>query len=108
MKKIALPVLDGKLGSSFERCNSFYIYSIEDNSTIKKELANNKLQPGMSPYWLARKEITDLIVREIDINSISKFNQFKVNVFVGVKADEPEQVIKAYLDGTLETFDVAR
>lgn len=107
MKKIALPVIKEKLGSPFERCNKFLIYSIQENNKIKKELANNSLQSGLSPYWLAMMGITDIIVKEINTNTISKFDRFKINVFVGVKSTKPEQLIQSFLDGTLETFDIA-
>lgn len=105
MNKIALPIINEKLGSPFERCNTFFIYSIDEKNNLKKEQTKNLLQSGMSPYWLAKMGITDVIVKEIDINTISKFDRFKVNVFAGVRSDKPEQLVRAYLDGTLETFD---
>ena len=106
MKKIALPVINEKLGSPYERCNTFFIYSVQENSNFQKEFVSNRLQSAFSPFWLAKMGITDIIVQEIDKNTIDKFNRFKVNVFVGVKSNEPEQLIHDYLDGTLETYDV--
>jgi predicted Fe-Mo cluster-binding NifX family protein len=105
MNKIALPIKNEKLGSPFESCNTFFIYSIDKNNNLKKELAENPLQPGMSPYWLASMGITDVIAKEIDVNTIGKFDRFKINVFAGVRSDKPDQLIQAFLDRTLETFD---
>lgn len=103
MKKVALPISNHQLSPDFEQSSEFIIYSVKNNSCIKTDLLYTHLQPGLFPYWLAKKGVTDLITRGIDINAVSKLNQFKINVFAGVNSFDPEFLLKEFLDGILET-----
>lgn len=103
MKKVALPLVNKKLSPHFEKCSAFIIFSVDDKNRIKSELEHSHLQPGLFPYWLAQRGVTDVIVRRVAEDTICKFDQFKINVFVGVKSAEPQELIKEFLSGTLET-----
>ena len=105
MKKVALPIVNNQMSPHFEQCSAFYIYTIEDENNLKRDLVDTHLQPGLFPYLLAKKGVTDVITRGIDINAVIKFNQFKINVFAGVKSFDPEQLVEEFLNGTLETSE---
>ena len=103
MKKVALPIRSNQLSPDFDQSSAFIVFTVENENSIKRDLLYTHLQPGLFPYWLAKKGVTDIIARGIDINAVSKFNQFKVNVFVGVKSLDPELLMDEFLNGTLET-----
>jgi predicted Fe-Mo cluster-binding NifX family protein len=103
MKKVALPIIKNHLSPDFERSSVFIIYTIENNKSVKGDLLYTQLQSGLFPYWLAKKGVTDIIAKGISINSISKLNQFKINVFAGVNSLDTELLLKEFLNGTLET-----
>jgi predicted Fe-Mo cluster-binding NifX family protein len=104
MKKIALPVTNGKLSEHFGHCHHFAFYNIDDQIIVKKDMIKAPAhQPGLLPKWLVKNNVTDLIVGGIGHKAIEIFNQHKINVFVGVDIKEPGVLIKEYMEGTLET-----
>lgn len=103
MRKVALPICNNQLSPGFNQSSEFVIFTIENNRNIKKDLLYTHLQPGLFPFWLAKKGVTDVIAMGIDINTVSKFNKFKINVFAGVESCEPELLVEEFLKGTLET-----
>jgi predicted Fe-Mo cluster-binding NifX family protein len=104
MKKIALPISNGKLSEHFGHCQNFAFFNIENQSIVQKELKPAPPhQPGLLPIWLVKHNVTDLIVGGIGHKAIQIFNQHKINVFVGVQSKEPAVLVREYLDGVLET-----
>lgn len=104
MKRVALPVTNGKLSEHFGHCQNFVFYNIENNSIVKEDtIQAPPHQPGLLPNWLVQHEVTDLIVGGIGHKAIEIFNRNKINVFVGVKVKEPKELVYEYLDGVLET-----
>lgn len=106
LQKIAVPVTNKKLCLQFEKCAFFLVYSIENQKLLLKDKLATQLKPDAVPYWLAKKGITDVIAYTINPQLVSKFNQFKINVFVGVKLFDPSKLINEFMRGTLETEDV--
>jgi len=106
MQKIAIPVLDNKLSPYFTSSLLFEIFHVEDQKIVKEYLITASSQiSGSLAFWLAKKGITDLITREIEHKEIKFFNQHKINVFVGVKLENPKDLVQEYINGTLETHD---
>jgi len=104
MKKVALPVTDGKLSPHFGHCENFIIYNVEDQNILNKEMIPSPPhQPGLLPHWLANYHVTDLIVGGIGHKAIEIFNQHKINVFVGATVKDAKELVTDYLNGTLET-----
>ena len=107
MQKIAIPVLGHKLSPHFTNSSLFKIFIVEDQSIINESLMH--LPPQLSEslaVWLAKKGVTDIITKEIGHKEIDLFNQQKINVFVGVKPEDPKDLVQAYINGTLETHDI--
>lgn len=104
MKKIALPITEGKLSEHFGHCQDFAFYYIENQTIAKEEIfLAPPHQPGLLPNWLVEHNVTDLIVGGIGHKAIEIFNQHKINVFVGVQTKEPKELVHEYLNGVLET-----
>ena len=106
MQKIAIPVSDQKLCPQFETCLSFVIFQVKDNTIVKEYTLNAPPRLSVSlPVWLANKGVTDVITREIGHREIDILNQHKINVFVGVKPENPKELVQEYIGGILETHD---
>jgi len=106
MQKIAIPVMDHKLSPHFASSPLFKIFLVEDEVIVKESLMHlpSHLSEAL-PIWLANKGITDVITRQIGHRDINVFNQHKINVFVGVMPDNPNDLVQEYINGTLETHD---
>jgi predicted Fe-Mo cluster-binding NifX family protein len=105
-KKIAIPVVQGKLSRRFEYSHEFLIATVVNNHVSAERLVYTHLQPELFPYWLANRGVTDIIAHQINHNSILKLHHNKINVFTGVKTTDAELLVKEFLDGTLDTNDI--
>jgi len=104
MRKIALPVTEGKLSPHFGHCQNFIFYNIKNETIVNETIVTAPPhQPGLLPNWLVGHHVTDLIVGGIGHKAIEIFNQHKINVFVGVQVKAPKVLIQEYLNGVLET-----
>lgn len=104
--KIAIPVVQGRLAAHFGHCEEFALFEV-DQETLSivgsERLAAPSHQPGLLPQWL-REHGTDLIIAGgMGRRAQSLFAQGGIEVAVGAALDEPEQLIKEYLEGVLET-----
>jgi predicted Fe-Mo cluster-binding NifX family protein len=108
--KIAIPLANGKLAMHFGHCASFAIIDIDE---AKKEIsAMSEVQapphePGLLPKWLGKKEVTHIIAGGMGNRAQALFDQNGIKVIVGASDDTPENLVKTYLAGTLETGDNA-
>lgn len=106
MQKIAIPILDHKLSPHFASSLLFNIFLVEDQAIVKEYIIQPPSQLSESlVVWLAKESITDIITSRIGHKEIIFFNQHKINVFVGVKLENPKDIMQEYIDGTLETHD---
>ena len=103
-KKIAIPVVNGKLSAHFGHAPYFFIYYTKDNEIIKEQMETPPPHEfGVIPNWLAEIEVTDMITGGIGPKAVEILNAKNINVFTGAPADEPQKVVKDFLNGTLKT-----
>lgn len=95
--------MNNELGSYFEQCSEFALFTVGNKKKIKKEILNAHLQAGIHPYWLAENGVTDIIAKRINESTVNKLNAFKINVFTGVETSNPDQLVKEFLNGSMET-----
>lgn len=104
--KIAVPVVEGKLAMHFGHCEAFAVFEVDPE---KKEISGvtNEVppphEPGVLPRWLADLEVNKIIAGGMGSRAQGLFSQFDIEVIVGASAEAAETVVKAYLDGTLES-----
>jgi len=104
MKRIAIPVFEGKLSPHFGRTPNFIFYNIKDETIVNEDtIKAPPHEPGIIPNWLVEQKITDLIVGGIGQKAMEILNQHDINVNVGVQVNDPKLIIEEYLNGTLET-----
>lgn len=104
--KIAIPVADGRLSMHFGHCEKFALIDVD--SAAKKIFKREDIdapphQPGLLPPWLAEKGATVIIAGGMGARAQELFAGQKIEVVVGVAGGTPEEVVTAYLQGSLVT-----
>jgi len=103
MKRVAIPVIKGKLSEKLEKCHYCEIFEIDGDNVKSNEIEMPPSDPEELPEWAEKQGITDFIVYKIDKKIISLFTGKKINLFVGIRIDSPEKLIEAYVSGTLKS-----
>ena len=103
-KKIAIPVDEnGILDGHFGHCKYFSLLTIEGNEIISEETVTPPPhEPGVLPKWLAGEKVTDVLAGGMGHKAIQIFNYNEVNVFVGAPKLQAKQLVKGFLDKTIE------
>ncbi len=103
--KIAIPIINGKLCMHFGHCEQFAL--VEADETAKTISATEFLtppahEPGVLPRWLHEQGANVIIAGGMGQRAQGLFTQNGIAVIVGAPADTPEDIVTAYLAGTLE------
>jgi len=102
--KIAIPTAQGKLCMHFGHCEQFALVSVEDQTiTGTKMLTPPPHEPGVLPAWLHEQGANLIISGGMGSRAKDLFAQNAIEVIVGASEDMPENVVKSYIAGTLET-----
>lgn len=104
--KIAIPLAEGKLAMHFGHCQHFALVDVDEAQ--KKIVARNDIeapphQPGLLPPWLAERGVTTIIAGGMGQRAYGLFAEQGIQVVIGAPAETPEQIVTAYLGGTLAT-----
>lgn len=103
MKRVAIPVVKGKLSEYFEKCNYCEIFEIDGYSVKSNEIEVPPSDINKLPEWSVQQGITDIITYKIDKNIINVFSREKINLFIGIKINTPEKLIEDYVNGALKS-----
>jgi predicted Fe-Mo cluster-binding NifX family protein len=102
--KFAIPIADGKLTAHFGHCKEFAMVEVEDQNILRTEMLDPPPhEPGVLPRWLKEQGTNVVIAGGMGQRAIELFKQAGVQVFVGAPVEEPEKLVKSYLDETLVT-----
>jgi len=102
--RIAIPMANGALSMHFGHCNSFAFIDVENNEiTGINELIPPPHEPGLFPAWVAQQGATLVIAGGMGSRAQSLFVQNGVQVVVGANGADSREIVKNYLDGSLET-----
>ena len=102
MKRVAIPISNNKLSENFGECNYYTIFEIDKkiNST-KTSLLPNGIETAGLPGWLKSEGVTDVITYRINRQIVNLFVTEKINLFLGIPINSPENIIDDYLQGKL-------
>ena len=105
--KIAIPLADGRLCMHFGHCEQFALVETdEQDNIVDTALLTPPLhEPGVLPAWLGEQGADVIIAGGMGQRAQQLFMQNGITVVTGAPADEPEQLVLAYLGGTLATGD---
>ena len=103
--QIAIPVADGRLAMHFGHCEQFAMVDVDEATrqpAAKRLLNPPPHEPGVLPRWLHEQGATMIIAGGMGQRAQQMFAQNGVQVLVGAPTRTPEEIVAAYLDGTLE------
>ena len=102
--KFAIPLAEGKLTAHFGHCQEFALVEVEGNEIkIKETLVPPPHEPGVLPKWLHELGTNVIIAGGMGARALDLFAQNDIKVIVGASALAPEELVKQYLDNTLQT-----
>jgi len=102
--KIAIPMAEGKLAAHFGHCQQFAIIEVENNEIKNKELLTPPPhEPGVLPKWLGELGANLVIAGGMGQRAVMLFGEQQIQVIVGAQAEEPETLVRQYLDQNLVT-----
>jgi len=104
--RIAIPIAGGRLSPHFGHCEEFALIDVDPEK--KKITATHILpapehQPGLLPRWLHEKQATVIIAGGMGGRAQGLFAQNGIQVVIGAPSEEPEAIVKAYLNDSLQT-----
>ena len=101
--KFAIPLAEGKLTAHFGHCQEFALVEVEDNEIKNKEtLVPPPHEPGVLPKWLHDLGTNVIIAGGMGARALDLFVENNIKVIVGASALTPEELVKQYLDNTLQ------
>jgi predicted Fe-Mo cluster-binding NifX family protein len=102
--KIAIPTADGRLCSHFGHCETFTLVTVEDGAVKSTEaLKPPPHEPGVLPRWLHGLGVNVIIAGGMGHRAQEFFGEFGIQVVVGAQPDDPANIVRAFLDGALQT-----
>ncbi len=104
--RIAIPLAEGRLSMHFGHCQEFALFDVDEGakSITKSERAPAPgHEPGQLPRWLAEQGANLIIASGMGARAQGLFEQAGIKVVVGAPSEEPEAVVRAYLEGQLQT-----
>jgi predicted Fe-Mo cluster-binding NifX family protein len=103
--RIAIPLHQGRFSSHFGGAEAFAFYSVD---LAKRTVGDRQLEAppkhgrGVYPMWLRQKGATVVLAGGIGPRAIDILSQHGIEVVLGVEGNDPDDLVKEYLDGSLE------
>ena len=102
--RYAVPVAGGRLATHFGHCEAFALFDVDDSTSEiigRETVASPGHQPGFLPGWLAEQGASAIIAGGMGSRAVGLFEENRMQVILGAPEGEPEDVVKAFLTGTL-------
>lgn len=104
--KIAIPTAQGKLCAHFGHCETFAMVAVEGDEILGTvHLTPPAHEPGVLPRWLHEQGADMIIAGGMGSRAQGFFRDYGVEVVVGAPDLPPEEVVKQYLDKSLQMGD---
>ena len=102
--KIAVPCSDGKLSPHFGHCSVFAVADVE-NGVVNavSEHVPPPHEPGVLPGWLEKLGVEVILAGGMGARAQAIFMEKNIKVITGAPQLPPEEVVSAYLAGSLQT-----
>ena len=104
--KIAIPLHQGALCVHFGHCEHFVLIEVDEQN---KEIIGKSYhkppphEPGLLPRWLGELGANLVIAGGMGRRAQELFTSNNIAVLIGVEGTSAEELVNAYLKGTLET-----
>jgi len=106
--RIAIPTAEGKLCMHFGHCEQFALLDVDEKTkTIKEKqmLTPPPHEPGVLPKWLHEQGANVIIAGGMGSRAQDLFAENGIKVVIGAPSVTPEQLVDAYVEGTLKSGD---
>lgn len=105
MEKVAIPITNNKLSEYLGQCSYYEVFKISKNKIIAREKLTIPPEQNIAklPAWLAENNIVNAIAYKIDKRIINLFSAYRINLFVGIRIDTPQNLIESFINGTLKS-----
>ena len=106
--RIAIPLVQGKLSLHFGHCDQFAIFDTDEDSTKianREDFTPPAHEPGVLPKWLGGMGVNVIIAGGMGQRAQQLFEQNDIKVVTGASDQSPEELVSAYIEGTLATGD---
>ncbi len=104
--RIAVPVENGVLCSHFGNCQQFSFIDVNPDTRQITEISFKTPpphQPGILPAWISEQGCNLVIAGGIGMRANNMFHQSGISVISGAPSKKPEELVSAFLEGTLES-----
>lgn len=100
--RIAVPTADGLLCNHFGHCEKFVLVDVLGSEIQNRtEATPPPHEPGLLPRWLADQGVGLVIAGSMGQRAVSLFEERGIRVLTGAPADDPQNLVRRYLEGTL-------
>jgi predicted Fe-Mo cluster-binding NifX family protein len=102
--RIAIPVANGVLSMHFAHAQKFAFFDVDEAKkeiTSRSEAVPPGHAPGQLPAWLAEEGTNVIIASGMGSRALGLFQQYRIEPIVGAPSEDPEVIVKAYLNGSL-------
>ena len=100
--RIAVPTADGMLCNHFGHCEKFVLLDVHGAEIQNRtEVTPPPHEPGVLPRWLADQGVQMVIAGGMGQRAISLFEERGIRVLTGAPPEEPQSLVRRYLEGTL-------
>ncbi len=106
--RIAIPIAEGKLCMHFGHCEQFALVDVDEKTKTTKEkqmLTPPPHEPGVLPKWLHEQGANVIIAGGMGSRAQNLFAENGIKVVIGAPGVTPEQLVDAYMEGTLQSGD---
>jgi ATP-binding protein involved in chromosome partitioning len=104
MSRIAVPLLNGRFTEHFGGADQFGLFDLDEATrsiTGRTVAAPPAHERGAFPVWLREQGVTAVLAGGMGPRAVQILQRFGIETTLGIEGDEPEQIVRAYLDGTL-------
>jgi predicted Fe-Mo cluster-binding NifX family protein len=103
--RIAVPLHQGKLSEHFGGAESFAFYTVDEaNGTVNEQQTGTPPahERGVFPMWLRHQGATVVLAGGMGPRAAGILAQHGIKVVLGVRGEDPDAVVRSFLDGTLD------
>ncbi len=104
--KIAVPVTNGTLCQHFGHCEAFAFFDLaEDGRSVLRSdsVTAPDHVPGLLPKWLQERGVNVVLAGGMGARAQALFTEAGIRVITGVPGAPADELVSAYLNGTLTT-----
>lgn len=103
--KVAVPLIQGKFSEHFGGAEGFGLFEVDE---LSRTVVSNIVceapphERGVFPRWLHEKGANVILAGGMGTKAVQMFEHFGVQVVAGARGEDPEAIVRSFLNNTLE------